>query len=108
MVRQNAVTILYEIWMGEPEFLNLVPIYNIEATKEALLRGEKPVIWLNSYDEYIFKIADGRPMNIIKNLRLWFDDGESEIRINETNYKDFDSDYFYVTRKCIYDIEEEI
>jgi len=108
MNRKQALEIHLEEWMLGSELMQLVEIYNIEATKEALLRGERPVIWLETYDEYIFRIADGRPMNIIANLLLWIDDGEKEIRINEHNYMDYYSDFFYKDRKGTYDIEEEL
>lgn len=108
MNRKTALKIKLEEWMLGSELMELVYIYNIEATKAALQRGEQPVIWLESYDEYIFRIADGRQMTILANLRLWYDDGEKEIRINEHNYTEYDSDYFYKTRTNKYDTDIDI
>ncbi len=108
MERTSALTIELKEWMLGSELMQLIDIYNIEATKEAILRGEKPKIWLENYDKYIFRIADGRPMNILANLRLWFDDGEKEVRINEHNYKDFDDSKFYSQKLGTYDTDIDI
>lgn len=108
MNRKQALTIQLEQWMLSSELMELIEIYDIEATKSALERGETPVIWLREHDEYIFRIADGRPMTILANLRLWYDDGEKEIRINEHNYKEFDSNLFYKNRTNKYNKDDEI
>ena len=108
MNRKQALKIQLEEWMLGSELMELIDVYKIEATKAALLRGEQPVIWMRDHDEYIFRIADGRDMTILANLRLWYDDGEREVRINENNYTEYDDSKFYSQRLGTYDIDIDL
>jgi hypothetical protein len=110
MIRPNALTIRLEEWMLSAEFAQLIPIFEIETTESAASRGEVPRVWLNNYDESIFLVADGRPMDILDNLLLWFDDinNRCEVRINEDNYKDYDSKLFYSIKTNKYNKDDEL
>ena len=109
MQRYNALTIKLEPWMLKPEFLQYVDVLQIEATETAAQRGETPVIWVGNYDETIFQLAQGE-MEILKNLRLWYDDVENqiEVRINEHNYKEYDSALYYKIRTGKYDVDVDM
>ena len=106
MNRLNALCIKREQWMDEDYYSDIVEKYNIEATKGIEPRLGLPVIWLEKHDETIFQLAQGE-MEILKNLRLWYDDVENqiEVRINEHNYKEYDSALYYKIRTGKYDVD---
>ena len=102
MNRTAALCIEIEEWMTEESFQEAMQTYHIEFTIGFEPKLKKRVIWLKEHDEHIFTMAQG-PMSILYGLRLWIDDGEQEIRINEHNYKQYDSSLFYNDRMGKYD-----
>ena len=107
MNRTNCIRIKLSASMLEAEFQEYIALYGIQWTEEAAKAGKVPCIWMSWHDEQIFNLTS-EPLEIISGLRLWIDDGIREIRINEGNYKEYDSALFYKIRKGIYDIEEEV
>ena len=107
MNRLNALCIEIEPWMIQEDYQEAMNTYGIEFTIGFEPRMKKRVIWLNKHDEQIFTMAQG-DMNILYGLKLWYDDGEREIRINEGNYKQYDSALFYKDRTGVYDIDTQI
>ena len=89
--------------MVEQEFQEYIERYGIEWTKEAAKHGKTPCVWLSWHNEEIFQL--GHELEVIKGLKLWYDDGEQEVRINEHNYKEYNVNGFYVDRTAKYDIE---
>ena len=107
MNRLNALCIVREDWMDEEFYSDVVDTYGIEATQGDSPELKRKVIWLSRHDEQIFYLAQG-DMEILYGLRLWYDDGTQEIRINEINYKQYNPLEFYTDRIGKYDIQEEI
>ena len=94
--------------MIEADFMEAIELYGIEWQLGEDKQGNR-CIWLANYDRTIFDfVPDGEQLNIIENLRLWFDTGESEIRINETNYMEYDNALYYSQRKGTYDTDSNI
>jgi hypothetical protein len=101
MNRKQATRIRIEPWMNTTDFAQVIEDLGIEYSEGDCPQTGYRCLWVMNADERIFKMALGE-LRIETNLRLWLDDGEQEIRINEHNYKQYDSGLFYKTRSGKY------
>lgn len=110
MNRLQALTIEIADWMDAESFQTWIQKFGIEWTIGTLTEDPtKRVIWLHSYDPTMFDaIPEGETLNILKNFRMFYDNGSEEIAINENNYMNFwnQRKSWYMTRKGTYDPPE--
>jgi len=114
MNRTTKLTISYQNHWTEDQWQETIEKYGIEFTPPNIcMELNERVLWFRWYDEEVIKIMLSlkQPAEIIANLRMWYDDGEAEIRITEKNYlaedeegnKLYDHNLFYMDRSGKYD-----
>ena len=112
--RNIELTIKYQNHWTEEEWKPTIDKYSIEFTPPNICPElNERVLWFKWYNEEVIKtmLSLKQPAEIIANLRMWYDDGEKEIRITEKNYlvedeegnKLYDYNLFYMDRTGKYD-----